>query len=118
MCVQSDLAQDGSIVLYARDYRELARWVPQDTSYVIGRYMFETDGLPRSWVSHCNTLDEVWVPSHWQKEVFETAGVQSEHTHVLAETVDSFYFDPSAVPELALPGVKAVSILCSPRCKD
>lgn len=40
---------DGSIVLYARDYREIGRWIPHDTSYIIGRYMYETDGLPSPW---------------------------------------------------------------------
>ena len=44
-----DEMEDGSIVLYARDYREIGRWVPHDTSYIIGRYMYETDGLPSPW---------------------------------------------------------------------
>lgn len=45
----TDEMEDGSIVLYARDYREIGRWVPHDTSYIIGRYMYETDGLPSPW---------------------------------------------------------------------
>jgi hypothetical protein len=45
----TDEMEDGSIVLYARDYREIGRWVPHDTSYLIGRYMYETDGLPDPW---------------------------------------------------------------------
>ena len=85
MCVSSDQEEDGSIVLYARDYRELGRWVPRDTSYVIGRYMYETDSLPRAWVANSNILDEVWVPSTWQKETFVSAGVKAENTHVRNE---------------------------------
>jgi hypothetical protein len=51
-----DEMEDGSIVLYARDYREMGRWVPHDTSYIIGRYMYETDGLPSPW---CVALDHL-----------------------------------------------------------
>lgn len=44
-----DEMEDNSIVLYARDYREIGRWIPHDTKYLIGRYMYETDGLPLPW---------------------------------------------------------------------
>ena len=101
---ESDFIEDGSIVLYARDYREMGRWLPRDTSYFIGRYMYETDSLPRPWVNHCNQLDEVWVPSKWQFEAFESAGVKPEKMHVMGETVDEYFFDPHAVQPLALPG--------------
>lgn len=73
---------DNSIVLYARDYREIGAWVPSDTSYIIGRYMFETDALPAPWVRHCNFLDEIWVPSRWQAQTFERSGVHSVKLHV------------------------------------
>jgi hypothetical protein len=95
VCVQSDMARDGSIVLYARDYRELGRWVPHDTSYVIGRYMYETDSLPRAWASHCNLLDEVWVPSSWQRGTFTHAGVKPENVHV-STALCSFVRSPFA----------------------
>lgn len=32
-------AESGEIALYARDYRDLGRWIPDDASYVIGRYI-------------------------------------------------------------------------------
>eukprot|EP00602_Paraphysomonas_sp_CaronLab_P000321 CAMPEP_0185031604 /NCGR_PEP_ID=MMETSP1103-20130426/19159_1 /TAXON_ID=36769 /ORGANISM="Paraphysomonas bandaiensis, Strain Caron Lab Isolate" /LENGTH=1396 /DNA_ID=CAMNT_0027567171 /DNA_START=153 /DNA_END=4340 /DNA_ORIENTATION=- len=103
-CAASDVQEDGSVVLYARDYREMGRWVPHDTSYMIGRYMYETNSLPRPWVNHCNNLDEVWVPSEWQRGAFLDAGVQAEKIQVMPETVDSYYFDPDAVTDLPLPG--------------
>ncbi len=73
---------DGSIVLYARDYREMGRWFPQDTSYVIGRYMYETDSLPMAWTKHCNHLSEIWVPSRWQRNTFIHAGVEEAKIQV------------------------------------
>lgn len=30
--------ESGEISLYARDYREIGRWIPDDASYVIGRF--------------------------------------------------------------------------------
>ena len=54
---------EGSVVLYARDYRELSLWIPQDAAYVVGRFMYEADGLPRPWVRTANSLNEIWVPS-------------------------------------------------------
>lgn len=106
MVDEEDFIEDGSIILWARDYREMGRWVPRDTSYIIGRYMYETDSLPRSWVNHCNQLDEVWVPSKWQLQAFEHGGVRTDKMHILGETVDEYFFDPYAVQPLSLPGTK------------
>lgn len=99
-----DRENDNSIVLYARDYREIGRWVPFDAAMIIGRYMYEANGLPRAWMLHMNKLDEVWVPSKWQKDMFAAAGVKEEKLHVLPETVDSNYFNPDLVADLAMPG--------------
>lgn len=106
MVDEEDFSEDGSIILWARDYREMGRWIPRDTSYVIGRYMYETDSLPRPWVNHCNQLDEVWVPSQWQYEAFENGGVLTDKMRIMGETVDEYFFDPYAVQPLALPGTK------------
>ena len=74
--------RDSSIVLYARDYREMGQWIPLDATLFIGRYMFEADTVPRTWARHMNMLDEVWVPSQWQKEAFENGGVHPESMQV------------------------------------
>ena len=44
-------------------------------AYRIGRTMFETDSLPQHLVQHCNAMDEVWVPSEFNRETFISAGV-------------------------------------------
>lgn len=53
-------------------------------SYHIGRVMFETDGLPQEWVAKCNEMDEIWVPSEFNKETFRNAGVKTKLTRVPA----------------------------------
>ena len=37
--------------------------------------MFETDRLPDGWVERLNKVDEVWVPTHFHRAIFEDAGV-------------------------------------------
>jgi GT2 family glycosyltransferase len=45
-------------------------------SYRVGYTMFEADGLPREWVNQCNQMDEVWVPSSFNKTTFSNSGVK------------------------------------------
>lgn len=43
--------------------------------YNIGYTTWETDKLPHGWKDLCNVMDEIWVPSEWNKKVFESSGV-------------------------------------------
>ena len=51
--------------------------------------MFETDRLPRGWADSLNRLDEVWVPSEFNRRSFSAAGVDSAKIHVVPGSVDS-----------------------------
>lgn len=44
--------------------------------YKIGFTMLEVDGLPKEWVRQANLMDEVWVPSSFNKETFLDSGVK------------------------------------------
>ncbi len=44
-------------------------------AYNIGYTTWEADPIPRQWVSLCNSLEEIWVPSDWNVDVFRRAGV-------------------------------------------
>ncbi len=44
--------------------------------YHIGRTMFESDRIPSGWVSACNQMDEIWVPSDFNLETFSRSGVE------------------------------------------
>jgi len=46
------------------------------TVYNIGYTVWETDRLPRAWADFCNQMDEIWVPSQWNVEVFKKNGVK------------------------------------------
>ena len=51
--------------------------IHRHSSYTVGRAMFETNAIPSSWYPQLNTqiVNELWVPSVWQKNVFEGVGV-------------------------------------------
>jgi glycosyltransferase involved in cell wall biosynthesis len=43
----------------------------------IGYCTWETNKLPIDWVKYINDMEEVWVPSHFNKETFINSGVNS-----------------------------------------
>lgn len=64
--------------------------------YKIGYTMLEVDGLPNEWVRQSNLMDEIWVPSNFNKQSFESSGV-TVPIHVIPLGVDSAYFSPSII---------------------
>ncbi len=49
--------------------------------------MLEVNGLPQEWVRQANLMDEVWVPSRFNKETFQLSGVRVP-IHVIPLGVD------------------------------
>jgi hypothetical protein len=45
--------------------------------YRVGRAMFETTSLPAGWLESMRAMDEIWVPSHFGREVFLKASACS-----------------------------------------
>jgi len=60
----------------------------------IGYTIFETDRIPRHWVKHCNRMDELWVPSHFNLETFTRSGVEPEKIRLVHMGVDTSFFKP------------------------
>jgi glycosyltransferase involved in cell wall biosynthesis len=61
---------------------------------VIWRTMFETDGLPDTWVARTQSCEQVWVPSRFNAESFVASGVRSDAIKVLPEPIDTNLFSP------------------------
>lgn len=61
--------------------------------YRVGYSMLEVTGIPADWVEQANALDEVWVPSRFNKETFGSSGV-SRPIKVMPLGVDTNYFHP------------------------
>eukprot|EP00887_Chlorella_sp_A99_P006237 scaffold3.g6237.t1 len=71
--------------------------------YAVGRTMFESDRISHEHARRMNAMDEVWVPTDWQREVFAEWGVQRNKLQVIPEAVDSAAFNPAKVQPLPLP---------------
>ncbi|MEA2694130.1 MAG: hypothetical protein QOJ16_3517 [Acidobacteriota bacterium] len=61
--------------------------------YKIGYTMLEVDGFPADWVRQANRMDEVWVPSEFNRRGFLDSGVKRP-IHVLPLGVNPDYFHP------------------------
>jgi len=59
----------------------------------IGYTMLEVDGFPKEWVRQANLMDEVWVPSEFNREGFLQCGLKKP-IHVVPLGVDCEYFHP------------------------
>mmetsp|Transcript_28331 Transcript_28331/g.45893 ORF Transcript_28331/g.45893 Transcript_28331/m.45893 type:complete len:1586 (+) Transcript_28331:134-4891(+) len=95
------------VVVYHRDYREIGLWVEQpSSSYIVGRYMFETDGLHSQWVEQCRSVHEVWVPTDFHVEVFTNSGVPREKIFKVPEALDTDYYDERNIEPLYIPNRK------------
>ena len=82
-----------------------------DAAYRIGRTMFETDRISPDWVTACNQMDEIWVPSRFNVETFAQSGVERDKLRVMPESVDETEFDPAKHEPLPLPGRAACNFL-------
>ena len=83
----------------------------------IGRAGFWTDRIPRSWIEPCNAMDEVWVPSEFQRQAFVDSGVQAQKLRVLRAGVDTTFFCPGQ-PPLAIPERRSFNFLAVSNLQD
>ncbi|MDD4934061.1 MAG: glycosyltransferase [Methylacidiphilaceae bacterium] len=65
--------------------------------YRIGYTMLEVDGFPSEWVRQANEMDEVWVPSSFNRETFSASGL-TRPIHVMPLGVDVDHFHPAIHP--------------------
>lgn len=59
----------------------------------VGFTMLEVDGFPAEWVRQANRMDEVWVPSEFNREGFLSSGLRRP-VHLIPLGVDVNYFHP------------------------
>ncbi|GEM_PF-162774 len=61
--------------------------------YRIGYTMLETTGIPKDWVHGCNSVDEVWVPTEFNKWTFQRCGVKVPVRVMPLALIDTNYFN-------------------------
>ncbi|MGE5592479.1 MAG: glycosyltransferase, partial [Betaproteobacteria bacterium] len=78
--------------------------------YSIGLTMLETDRIPQDWVARCNLMDEIWVPSTFNRETFVSSGVEEAKVRVMPFGVDKNRFHPGVSP-MPIPGRRGFAFL-------
>lgn len=78
--------------------------------YRVGRTMFETDSLPEDWVHFCQAMDEIWVPSSFNRETFVAAGVDPHRVHFVRPGFQTQKFRPGLIP-LQIPHTRGFNFL-------
>lgn len=76
----------------------------------IGYTMLETDRIPPFWVDLCNGMDEVWVPTEFNRHTFIDSGVDPAKVAVIPLGCKPDVFHPR-VPPLRLLGRKGFAFL-------
>jgi len=62
----------------------------EDSILYVGRSMYETDRIPSDWLVPATcAVDELWVPSDFNRRTFAAAGVPEGKLRVLHEAVDT-----------------------------
>lgn len=59
----------------------------------VGFTMLEVDGFPKEWVRQANEMDEVWVPTEFNRQGFLASGLRRP-VHAIPLGVDPNYFHP------------------------
>ncbi len=85
----------------------------RDVVKTIGCTLFETDRLPRDWRDFCNTMDEIWVPSAFNRETFAQSGIAREKLRVLPYGVDTQFYRPAEPFAYRLPGQRGTTFLAT-----
>ncbi|MBG9736818.1 glycosyltransferase family 4 protein [Paenibacillus alvei] len=79
--------------------------------FSIGMTMFECSRLPFTWVRRCSMMDEIWVPSHFNRSTFSQSGVPLHKIQVMPYGIDPGMFCPGK-PPLPIAGRRSYAFLC------
>ncbi len=77
--------------------------------YNVGRTIFETDRLSPEWVSRCNLMDEVWVPTEFNAASFRKSGV-TVPLFIIPDGIDYNFYRPGFHP-VPVPGRRGFAFL-------
>jgi glycosyltransferase involved in cell wall biosynthesis len=66
-----------------------------DGRAAIVRTMEETDGLGEGWVEALERFDQIWLPSIFNADTFERAGVDPKRIRIVPGCIDTDFWSPS-----------------------
>ncbi len=82
-------------------FKEFKEKNPAMRAY-IGYTTFETETIPQEWVEICNSMDEIWVPSNFNKDGFVKAGVNEDKIFVIPHGLEPEYYNPDKTSPLVI----------------
>lgn len=82
---------------YSNSLQSSRYFAARATDYIIGRSMYETDRIPSHWLRPCNDpkINEIWLPTKFNLQTFNSSGVQSNKLRVIPELIDHQHFNPA-----------------------
>jgi glycosyltransferase involved in cell wall biosynthesis len=84
-----------------------SRWAPGADG---GRTFYDTDRIPEAWVETCNAVNQVWVPSEFNRETFAASGVDAERLHVVPSPIPLVRWRGDDRMELPVSGFTFLSV--------
>ncbi|MEX1026470.1 MAG: glycosyltransferase [Candidatus Paceibacterota bacterium] len=86
-------------------------WTPPTQGLWVHIQPWEFGHLPSDWIVPLKEhVDEIWVPSHYVRRVYERSGIPAEKIQLIPWGVDPEVFTPAAVP-LLMPAGKTFHFL-------
>lgn len=95
--VNALFAERGDMYMPQIIWGQAPYFIKNSGTYKIGHCEFEATEAPEVWVRYCNMMDEVWVPTEWDRKKFVKAGVNVP-IYVIHQGIDPNYFHPDYAP--------------------
>ena len=95
--VNSIFAERGDMYMPQITWGQAPYFIKNSGTYKIGHCEFEATEIPASWPKYCNMMDELWVPTEWDRKKFRKGGVNVP-IHIIHQGIDPDYFHPDYAP--------------------
>ena len=95
--VNALLAERGDMYMPQIIWGQAPFFIKNSGTYKIGHCEFEATEAPESWIKYCNMMNEVWVPTEWDRKKFVKAGVNVP-IYIIYQGIDPNYFHPDYAP--------------------
>jgi glycosyltransferase involved in cell wall biosynthesis len=82
----------------------------------VGCTLFETDSFPIDWLEGFRAVDEVWVPTEFNRRTFAVAGIPEERLRVVGYSVDTDFYAPAT--RTSSPKVRLLYVVSNLNRKD
>lgn len=95
--VNALFAERGDMYMPQIIWGQAPYFIKNSGTYKIGHCEFEATEAPEGWIRYCNMMDELWVPTKWDRKKFVKAGVNVP-IHIIHQGIDPAYFHPNYAP--------------------